>query len=1134
MNSEIPSVLSIDIGSVAISVIQMNYEGVLLGHTYKFHHGKVRETLVEMENEFDLSTVKAIVSPSSGNWFNESVITYDSQISVISATKHYYFNARAILFVGAGRFQLITFDKDGSYSHSATNTSCAAGTGSFLDQQANRLNFNDIRELVRIADENKDELPVIASRCAVFAKTDLIHAQQAGYSRGAICDSLCKGLAKNIIDTLFNVATPKGQVVFAGGVARNSAVKRHLEDILGIKLASNEFSHLFGSIGAGLLFLDENRQKRTVSGISGFKELLNTKEEDKEYFNAPLSLKLSKYPEFTSEEAYNFKPGVVNHSREIQVEIYKNLTGENHIDSYLGIDVGSTSTKAMITDKRDEAIVGFYTYTNGDPLNATRAIFESINSLEKDKGIKFRLESTGTTGSGRKFIGALIGADLIVDEITAHAKAAYQLNPKTDTIIEIGGQDAKFTLMRDGRVTFAQMNSVCAAGTGSFIEEQAQKLGVELVEYSGLAEGAKSPLASDRCTVFMERDINHYLNQGYKVREILASTLHSVRENYLQKVAVESSIGDQVCFQGATAKNKALVAAFEEKLGKEIFVSRFCHLTGALGTALMIREEVKTASKFKGIELFLHEIPISTETCRYCNNNCRLSVADIKGEKVAYGFLCGRDYETEKFVDKNISGFDLLKERKKIFFVQKPVENKRKITIGLPATLHLFDELSLWKTFFHKLGIDTLTSDEYASPVQDGKRLAGAEFCAPMHAMYGHVAWLAERTDFVFLPIYLESRDKQNGKEANYCYYTQFSPSVVSLINDKIREKCLLPFLNYSNGDDQIIKTLYGELKAIIPGKLELQDVRKAYDDAVKVHDDQKKRLKELYITKSQDVNEVKVVLVGRPYLVLSKSLNKGIPEIFSGMGVRTFYQDMIPYEQKDVLDIDYLLRAFPWHFASKTLEATRIIAKTKNVYPVFITAFKCAPDSFVLDYFKKMLEEQGKPYLILQVDEHDSNVGYETRIEAGIRSFRNHAKLNRDQEKLLGPLLTRPNTVLPKGKTVLFPNWDDITGRFIVANLRRTGFDARLLEHSELSLKKSMVHNTGQCLPLNIVVQEYIDYIAKYDLDPANTILWMIESILTCNIRIPSTLKPCLRSMEMEWRRHPFIRESCHILKYR
>ena len=240
--------------------------------------------------------------------------------------------------------------------------------------------------------------------------------------------------------------------------------------------------------------------------------------------------------------------------------------------------------------KSKKPVAGFYTYTAGKPLSAVKSILEAIENISRQKKIEFTIAGVGTTGSGRKFIGKILNADLIIDEITSHARAAYELNPQTDTIIEIGGQDAKFTLMHNGSVTFSQMNSVCAAGTGSFLQEQAKKLGCSLSDYSRKAENVSAPLASDRCAVFMERDISQLLNNGYSVNEILATALHSVTENYLKKVATEASIGQNICFQGATAKNRSLIAAFEQRLKKPIYVSKYCHLTGALGTALMLQE----------------------------------------------------------------------------------------------------------------------------------------------------------------------------------------------------------------------------------------------------------------------------------------------------------------------------------------------------------------------------------------------------------------------------------------------------------------------------------------------------------------------------------------------------------------
>ena len=1108
------SLLGIDIGSVSMSIVKVDLSGKFLSSSYSFHHGRIPETLMKLQENFDLSDIRGIATVSK-NWFNtESVRFYDHQTSAVIAGKTLYDELGSIMIVGAEKFQLINFDDEGNYEHTATNTSCAVGTGSFLDQQAKRLNLKNVKDLCSIALHNKGEIPDIASRCSVFAKTDLIHAQQVGYPLNAICDSLCNGLAKNIVDTLFSDDAPKSPMLFAGGVSRNLVVKKHLESLLGITLLHHEHAHVLPAFGACLLYLKENNSF-PFSGISSLQDFLVSQKEGKEYFHEPLSLSLTKYPDFTAVESFDFKPVYTDHPDKIQIDLYQKINGKAGIGSYLGIDIGSTSTKAILCDQKNNPLVGFYTYTAGRPIKATQSILEAIADIQNKKDVKFEFLGVGTTGSGRKFVGKILNADLIIDEITTHARAAYELNPETDTIIEIGGQDAKYTLMKSGRVTFAQMNSVCAAGTGSFIEEQAGKLSVTLKDYAKIAEGAKAPLASDRCTVFMERDINNYMNKGFTVKEIMASILHSVRENYLKKVAIEATIGNHVCFQGATAKNKALVAAFESKLGKEIFVSKYCHLTGALGLTYLLAEEHTGKSGFRGLELYENEIPIRIETCQLCYNHCKIRLADLSGEKVAYGFLCGRDYDTQKFIDRNISGFDLIKEREKHFHVPKSEKYRSPLKIGLPVSLYMFEELSLWKRFFNNLSIQTFTSENFDNPVKTGKRIAGAEFCAPMEAMYGHISWLAGKVDYIFLPIYLEARDKEYEAERNYCYYTQFSPSLISTIGDtKVRDKCLIPFLNYSKGLNHIRKELWNCLKPLTNHVFSYYELIEAFDEALHFYNRKKDSLKSVFTHTFHESGDISVVLLGRPYLVLSPHMNKGIPDILGGMGIKAFFQDMIPYKHQDFSDIDYLLKIFPWYYAANILETARVFAVTRNLYPVLVTAFKCAPDSFLIDYFKKIMDANQKPYLILQIDEHDSNIGYETRIEAGIRSFRNHASMSTGEMKPKLPLVAPPEKSIHARKIIIFPNWDQVVAPLLVANLRKAGLDARLLEPDESIIRQSMAHNTGQCLPLNIITQEFIEYVRKNNLDPGNTMLWMVETRLTCNIRLyPYYIKNLLDS---------------------
>ncbi len=403
------------------------------------------------------------------------------------------------------------------------------------------------------------------------------------------------------------------------------------------------------------------------------------------------------------------------------------------------------------------------------------------------------------------------------------------------------------------------------------------------------------------------------------------------------------------------------------------------------------------------------------------------------------------------------------------------------------------------------MSIYSFSSEKLPNPVRIGKRIAGAEFCAPMDSMYGHILYLADKVDYIFFPVYLEAGTKPDNTERYYCYYTQFSSSVIATIKDKkIREKCLFPFLNYKKDHYSIIKELYQCLEPVVKPGLTITEVANAYNEAIRLYHHQKKQLEELFNSEFKSGTPISVVLLGRPYIVLAPSMNKGIPDIFAGMGIKTFYQDMIPDNRDNTSpDDDHLLKTVPWYYAAKILETAKTIASIKNLYPVLITAFKCAPDSFVIEYIKKIFDCYQKPYLILQIDEHDSNMGYETRIEAAIRTFRNHASTTKYHPKV------NDCQILPEvkskigSKTLLIPNWDPIVSPLLVANIRRSGVDARLLQSEDIIVRKSMSHNTGQCLPMNIITQEFIEYIEKHGLRPENTLLWMVETKLSCNIRM-------------------------------
>ena len=1124
MHHPLPTILGIDIGSVSVGVVQLTTDKRIVKTAYAAHRGDIAGALVKLMSGFDLSQPIWVAASAATPETVRASVRFDDQICCIAAARRWRSDVRGILNVGGEKFHLIRLGEDSGYLGSRGSTSCAAGTGAFLDQQARRLDLADAAELSRLAMENTATRPRIASRCAVFAKTDLIHAQQEGHSLEAICDGLCHGLARNIADTVLGGRPIVQPLVFCGGVARNAAVGRYLADFAGTAVNIPDHPELFGALGAGLTFIETHlgieENLPPARTMTSPEELIQTAIRKKTYAYPPLTLTQSRYPDFDSLEQFRFPvDSDAGDGRTVEVDRYAPLAGRQ--DIYLGVDIGSTSTKAVLMAPDKTVLAGFYTRTGGRPLVAMQRILESVDHLARRHESELVVCGAGTTGSGRKFIGRIIGADLVLDEITAHARAACELNPEVDTIIEIGGQDAKFTTLKDGRVTSATMNTVCAAGTGSFIEEQAAKLGCPLEDFSRRTENRRAPLSSDRCTVFMERDLNHYLAENWDTDEVLASVLHSVRENYLLKVATLSRIGEVVLFQGATAKNRALVAAFEQRLQKPILVSKYCHLTGALGTALTLRDEHRKtdgripATTFAGIDLWRDDVPVRSEICDLCPNHCKLSVAEVGGETVAYGFLCGRDYDTQHFVRTDNEAFDLVAQRRKTFRFDHKAGSKQRPTIGLPAGGHLVEDLPRWQMFFDRLGFQTVTSEDFKDAVRVGKPLTDAEFCAPMTALQGHVHYLRDRCDYVFLPTYLEDRTSEHKVRRQYCYYTQYASVLAEMPTATSGAKILSPLIRYLYTGFHTRMELYRMFTAMPGGRVPFLELTQAYDEAVRFQEERQAELQTRWQAHRQGrPDDVRIALLGRPYTLFSPALNCGIPGLFMRQGIDCCYQDMLTVSEDDTRAIQPLLQEIHWRYAARVMAAAQAAAKTPGLYPVLVTSFKCSPDAFIQDYFKKLMAAHDKPYLVLELDEHDSSVGYETRIEAAVRAFRNH---HQTVTKPHTPLLGHLNPDLHRGKTdrtIVLPNWDRLTGRLLEAVLRREGRSAILMEETETTIAKSLGDNTGQCIPINAVVEGFVECLDRHNLSPDETVLWMSEACMACNITLyPHHMKTLLNA---------------------
>ncbi|MDR1745049.1 MAG: acyl-CoA dehydratase activase-related protein, partial [Planctomycetota bacterium] len=708
----------------------------------------------------------------------------------------------------------------------------------------------------------------------------------------------------------------------------------------------------------------------------------------------PLELRLSNYPEFKWHDRWVNEDGS-------EIAVTRPRSGSVRVT--FGVDIGSTSTKAVFLDRERKVVGWIYRKTAGNPIRAVQLLMKAAREMERRGGFALDIKGVGTTGSGRKMIGELIGADLATNEITAHAGAAVFLDPQVDTIIELGGQDAKFTQLQNGMVYNSIMNYVCAAGTGSFIEEQSLKLGIPLGEYADRAMGKPCPLTSDRCTVYMERDLDLLLARGWNKDQVAAAVLHSVRDNYLNKVVGGLFIGDHVYFQGATARNKALVAAFEVELGKEIKVSPYCHLTGALGMCLLVDERVPEAersARFKGLDFADAQVQVDYEVCELCHNNCNLSLIRTDGGTLAWGLKCGRDYGEKKVRVRDNPTFEWWKKRHNAWLsLDGPRLTGAKGRIGIPAALGTYGYFPFWKRFVEELGYQAVQSGRTNDRVMhDGAAIASAEYCAPVVAGHGHAVELlrGDKVDWLLVPHMMREPAAKGFTDAHFCCYVQAHPGVLQAAAGLDgKEKILSPIVLLNRPDREIARSLAQGLRPLGVREDEALRALRAARKAQNAQNAKALALGKDALEWLDREDSLGLVCIGRPYNTLDAGLTLDLPRKMAALGYPVLYLDMLPY------DLNSILPEFSnmyWHYGQKILAAASYVAEHPRLFGVYFTNFMCGPDSYVLTYFKEIMNRAGKPYLVLQFDGHGADAGYLTRVEAALESFHTWSRIARPE----------------------------------------------------------------------------------------------------------------------------------------
>jgi predicted CoA-substrate-specific enzyme activase len=974
--------LGIDVGSVSANTIIMGEDRNVLEEHYTRIKGQplqtVQKVLEEVLQRIPLEQFRSISFTGTGGKLLSELLGGNFINEIIAqarAVQHFYPQVRTIIDMGGEDSKLILIEEEESHfkiRDFSMNTLCAAGTGSFLDQQASRLGLT-IEEFGQLALKSTNP-PRIAGRCSVFAKSDMIHLQQIATPDYDIVAGLCYALARNFKSNIGKGKTFLKPISFQGGVAANVGMRKAFLDVLelsdGELIIPKHFTSM-GAIGAILVTQEEKGSKRKWIGLSRLNQYLRDHREEQ----VPLkSLSLSSRHLIRRE----------------QINLSRGPAGEK-VEAYLGLDVGSISTNLVVIDKEKRVLAKRYLMTAGRPIEAVRI---GLQEIGEEIGGRLEIKGVGTTGSGRYLTADFVGADLVRNEITAQATAAIYIDPNVDTIFEIGGQDSKYISLDDGVVVDFEMNKVCAAGTGSFLEEQAEKLDVSIKEeFGALALSAEEPVRmGERCTVFIESDLVHHQQRGAQKDDLVAGLSYSIVQNYLNRVVGDRRIGNHIFFQGGTAFNKGVVAAFERVLDKEIIVPENHDVTGAIGVAILAMEErTWERSGFKGFDLSQRSYEQSSFECKGCPNLCLIRKVSVEGEKpLFYGSRCEK-YDVIKRT-KGSTLPDLFEEREKMLFT--PYEEEDKLPphapeIGIPRILYFHEMFPFWRAFFTEMGYRVVLSDVTNKElIRKGVENVVAETCFPIKVSHGHVLNLLEKgVKKIFLPSIVNLKPSHPEiPNTSACPYAQSFPYAVpsSIDFKKANVEVLQPILHFGFGREHLEKELvqFGESLHREPKRVK-RALKKAERFQAHFYQSLLNRGKELLDQVSDDGKVM--VIVGRPYNSCDSGVNLEIPKKLRDLGVLSIPMDFLPLES---VAPSQEIREMYWRYGQRILAAGKIIKEDPRLYAVYITNFGCGPDSFIAHFFRDL--SKGKPYLQLEIDEHSADAGAITRCEAFLDSLKN------------------------------------------------------------------------------------------------------------------------------------------------
>ncbi|MDR2574604.1 MAG: acyl-CoA dehydratase activase [Desulfovibrio sp.] len=1115
-------ILGLDIGSVSVKAAVLDASGRVGFTRYQRHQGRpdavVHSLLCEVEKTYDVSAaaVAGMGAERVAPILNACAV---NEVTACVAAASLYPCVQSIIDIGGQDSKYILLDSPAGIpqlADFAMSSACASGTGSFLEQQARRLRLNIEGEFGETA--VRSQTPArIAGRCSVFAKSDMIHLQQKGIPLEDIVAGLCFALARSFKAGIMGNRPLQAPVAFVGGVAANIGVVRAFGEVLqltpgpltdgtgGEALFVPPLFPVFGAVGAALFLRRGNAEAGTYPGAEHFSKSCST--------SLPKVNRLEPLFSREGDDAGMERENPEADADSITAIRCSPLNGDD-AGLYLGIDIGSISTNIVLMTASREVAAKYYLMTASRPIEAVRQGFRHILEYY---GPKIRIRAVGVTGSGRHLIGDLVGADVVVNEITAHARAATFIRPDVDTVFEIGGQDSKYIRIEKGLVKDFTMNKACAAGTGSFLEEQAEKLGIRIKrDFASLALASRQPVdCGEQCTVFIDTEVVRCRQQGVCAEDVAGGLAYSIVANYLHKVVEKRPVGEVILFQGGVAHNKAVVAAFASRMGKGVIVPEHNDVMGALGCCLLAMEresgESGFAASFRGFDVLERGYQQKSFQCGECPNHCEVSKILVQGHApLFYGGRCER-FEVGRGKDSGDLE-DLFAQRQQLFTDSCGLRRNdaAKGVIGYPRMMTFYEYAPFFCVFFRELGFNILFSPHTnAEIIRLGQTYAPGQMCFPTKVAYGHASWMKTAArdglvNHIFIPSVRETAPTSKAHEyANHCSYIQFAADLADEAFHLRSEglSLLSPALHFRLGKKHVL----GELTRTAHA-LGLHDSGKIARACAAAYAAQANFGEVRLALGGKVLERLKAgtkaaVLVGKAHNIHDPGTNMQLGRIFRRLGMQ-----LIPVDLFDLFnspEVGKAWRNMTLAMGQRSLAAADIIRKDPRLHAVYLTNFGCVNDSVYPHFFSR--EMGGKPYLLLEIDEHSAEAGIVTRCEAFADSLRGG-----EAPGGYSPARPRRKTYdVAGGRTLYLPH--AANGMLVwAAALRAHGINARVLPppgDESLAWGRKCLDGK-ECLPCTLMTGDMLSLLKGGKAVPAESAFFMPGSCGSCRYDLFNTLQ--------------------------